>query len=152
MSIGRLILPFVVALWLWPVAAQAQSAALMEAYNQCIALYDQGRYEEAIPFAEEALKLGEREFGPVDPTTATLLNNLARVYDTQGKYAEVEPLYQRALAIWEEVLGPEHPGVATSLENYAALLRKTGRGTEASEMEARAKAIRAKHAEENTTK
>ncbi len=80
MSIGRLILPLVVALWLWPVAAQAQAAALMEAYNQAIALYDQGRYEEAIPFAEEALKLGEREFGPDHPTTATLLNNLAETY------------------------------------------------------------------------
>ena len=39
-----------------------------------------------------------------------------------------------------------------SLENYAALLRKTGRGTEADKLEARAKVIRAKHAEENTTK
>ena len=29
MSIGRLILPLVVALWLWQVAAQAQPATLM---------------------------------------------------------------------------------------------------------------------------
>ena len=42
--------------------------------------------------------------------------------------------------------------MAMSLENYAALLRKTGRGTEADKLEARAKVIRAKHAEENTTK
>ena len=80
MSIGRLILPLVAALWLWPIAAQAQSEALMETYNQATALYDQGRYGEAIPFARKALELGEREFGPDHPTMATLLNNLAETY------------------------------------------------------------------------
>jgi len=201
MSIGRLILPLVAALWLWPVAVQAQSEALMEADNQANALYHQGRYGEAIPFARKALELGEREFGPDHPTTDTLLNNLAELYReqgryaeaelllkqaepllkralaidekamgpdhpsvatglnnlaelyrAQGRYAEAEPLFKRALAIYEKALGPDHPRLATSLENYAALLRKTGRGTEATEMEARAKAIRAKHAEDNTTK
>ena len=57
MSIGRLILPLMAALWLWPVAAQAQPATLMEASNQAKALSDQGRYEEAIPFARKALEL-----------------------------------------------------------------------------------------------
>ena len=49
-----------------------------------------GRYEEALPFAEEALRLGEEEFGPNDPPTATLLNNLAALYDAQARYAEAE--------------------------------------------------------------
>ena len=83
---------------------------------------------------------------------AKSLNNLGVLYRAQGKYAEAEPLFKQALAIKKKVLGSEHPGVATSLENYAALLRKTGRSAEAAKIEARAKAIRAKHAEENTTK
>ncbi len=156
-----------------PDVASGQSPQLMEAYNSYITLYQQGRYSEAEPYAKEALRLGTDEFGPNDPSTAALLNNLAELYraqgkyaekafgpehpdvaqslnnlaglyQTQGRYAEAEPLYQRSLAIREKALGPEHPDVAQSLENYAALLRETGRGTEAERMWARAIAIRAK--------
>ncbi len=56
------ILCFLVALW--PGLALAQSAALMDAYNRYKALYEQGRYAEAEPFAQKALELGQREFGP----------------------------------------------------------------------------------------
>ena len=36
---------------LWPGLALAQSAALMDAYNQFEALYEQGRYAEAAPLS-----------------------------------------------------------------------------------------------------
>ncbi len=124
--------------------ASGQSSELMEAYNSYTALYQKGRYSEAEPYAQEALRLGAEELGPNDPFTAVFLNSLAALYQTQGKYAEAEPLYQRSLAILEKALGPEHPDVATILENYAALLRQTGHADEAARMEARAKAIRAK--------
>ncbi len=110
-----------VALVLWPAAAQGQSAELMNAYNRAGELSAQGRYQEALPFAEEALRLAEQEFGFDHPTTATQLNNLAELYRAQGRYAEAEPLYQRSLAIVEKALGPEHPDVATSLNNLAEL-------------------------------
>jgi len=126
-----------------PDVASGQSSELTAAYNSYITLYQQGRYSEAEPYAKEALRLGEEEFGRNDPTTATLLNNLALLYHTQGRYAAAEPLYQRSLAIREKALGPDHPNVATSLENYPALLRETGRDIEAEKMVARAEAIRA---------
>ena len=135
------------AVFLWathdPDMASGQSSELMEAYNNYNALYQQGRYSEAEPYAKEALRLGTEELGPNDPTTAALLDNLALLYEAQGRYAEAEPLYRRSLAIREKALGPEHPDVAGSLENYAALLRRTARADEAERMEARAKAIRA---------
>ena len=62
---------------LWPAVAHSQSAVLMDAYNQCSELYAKCRYEEALSFAKKVLELGEEEFGPNDPATATLLNNLA---------------------------------------------------------------------------
>ena len=127
-----------------PDVASGRSSELMEAFNNFSALYQQGRYSEAEPYAKEALRLSTEEFGPNDPTTVAILNNLAELYRAQGKYAEAEPLYQRSLAIKEKTLGPEHPDVATSLENYATLLRETGRNNEATRMEARAKVIRAK--------
>ncbi len=136
------------AAFLWatydPDMTSGESSELMEAYNSYDTLYQQGRFSEAEPYAKEALKLGTEEFGPNDPTTAALLNNLAELYRAQGHYAEAEPLYQRSLAIREKARGPEHPDVAASLENYAALLRETARADEAERMESRAKAIRAK--------
>lgn len=135
-------------LWLiaWPGITYAQSADLQYAYDRIGELHAQGRYQEAIPFAEEALRLGELEFGPEHLATATNLNNLASLYKKQGRYAEAEPLYRRSLVIVEKAFGPDHPNFATTLENYADLLRKTGRADEAAEMEARAEAIRANHA------
>lgn len=91
--------------------------------------------------------MGNQEFGPDHPATATLLTNLAELYLAQGKYAEAETLSQRSLEIFEKALGPDHPKVATSLENYATLLRDTKREDKAEEIETRAKAIRAKLAE-----
>ena len=98
-----------------------------EAYNSFITLYQQGRYSEAEPYAKDALRLGTEEFGPNDPTTASLLNNLALLYEDQGRYPEAEPLYQRALEILEGALGPDHPNVATALNNLdLTAFRKAG--------------------------
>ena len=49
----------------------------MQVRRQGNDLYKKGRYQEAIPFLQKALKIGEREFGPDHETTATLINNLA---------------------------------------------------------------------------
>ncbi len=105
----------------------------MDAITQFSELYAQGRDQEALPFAEEDQRLGEKDFGPNDPSTATLISFLALLHYTEGRYTEAEPLYERSLAIWEKALRPEQPDVATSLENYAALLREIGCGEEAEE-------------------
>ncbi|MEE8272044.1 MAG: tetratricopeptide repeat protein, partial [Alphaproteobacteria bacterium] len=64
------LLSVLMALVLWPAAAQGQSVELISAYNRADELYAQGRYQEALPFHEEALRLGEQEFGLDHPTTA----------------------------------------------------------------------------------
>ena len=77
MHVRRTILCLAAA-FLWathdPDMASGQSSELMEAYNSYNTLYQQGRYSEAEPYAKEALKLGTEEFGPNDPSTATLLS------------------------------------------------------------------------------
>ena len=67
---ARVVALILAILWLWPTGRQAQSEALMAAYRQGQDLFEAGRYEQAMPFYREALELGEREFGPVHPTTA----------------------------------------------------------------------------------
>ena len=101
---------------LWPGAAHAQSPELLDALEQSDELYVEGRYQEALPFAEKALRLVEREFGPDHPNTATFLSNLAEVLQVQGQYAEAEPLCERALEIWAKAPRPEHPNAATGLD------------------------------------
>ena len=131
-------------LTLWPGATHGQSSEFDDAYNRFSELYAQGRYQEALPFAKKALGLGEQEFGPDHSTTATLLNNLATLYQAQGRYSEAEQLHRRALVIFEKTLGPEHLHVATSLDNLAGLYRSQGKYAEAEPLYKRSLAIREK--------
>ncbi|MBE9098235.1 tetratricopeptide repeat protein [filamentous cyanobacterium LEGE 07170] len=106
-----------------------QNAALQEAEQldqQAVQLYQQGRYNEAIPLAQQALELRETVLGETHPDVAISLNNLAELYRLQGNYAAAEPLYQRSLTILEAVLGETHPTVATSLNNLALLYQDQG--------------------------
>jgi CHAT domain-containing protein len=103
-------------------ATQSMSLDEGERLNkEVVRLYNAGRYEEAIPLAERALRIQEKVLGPEHPTVALALNNLAELFRAQGDSARAEPLYQRALKILEKVLGPEHPNVASSLYNLAVL-------------------------------
>ncbi len=106
MSARSWFLPFLVVVWLWPTAAQGQFPALMDAYQRFKELHAQGRYQQALPFAEKALRLGERMFGPDHPEVTRGFNDLGELYRLQGSYAEAEPLLKRALAIYEKPLGP----------------------------------------------
>ncbi len=83
MRARKTILCLATTLLLWTHVSDrafGQSPELMEAFNSFRALYEQGKYAEAAPYAREALRLGTEEFGPDNPTTATLLNNLASLY------------------------------------------------------------------------
>ncbi|MHC9538940.1 MAG: tetratricopeptide repeat protein [Vulcanimicrobiota bacterium] len=107
-------------------------------------LYNEGKYEEGIKIARQALEVAEKTFGNEHPNTATSLNNLAILYNDQGSYTEAEPFYKRALAIREKVLGPEHPDTANSLDNLAILYNDQGRYSDAEPLYKRALAIREK--------
>ncbi len=109
--------------------------------EEVMSLYRQGSYDRAIVVAKKALQVAEQAFGPIHPSVATSLNNLAALYYTQEQYTQAEPLFKRSLAIREKALGPDHPDVAQSLENMAALYKKSGREMEAETLEKRAAAI-----------
>jgi CHAT domain-containing protein/Tfp pilus assembly protein PilF len=106
--------------------------------QQVIKLYNQGKYEEAIPLAKRILAIREKILGENHPSFAASLNNLALLYDSQGEQAQAEPLYQRALAIKEKALGKDHPEVATSLNNLASLYVSQGKYVKAEPLYQRA--------------
>src|SRR6202035_3108035 len=62
--------------------------------QQVQTLFEQGKYQEAVPLAEKAVEIATRVRGPEDPETATSLNNLAELYQAMGQYAKAEPLLQ----------------------------------------------------------
>jgi tetratricopeptide (TPR) repeat protein len=124
--------------------SKQDQAALEEAIRlnqQVLELYKQGKYNEAIPLAEQAIVISTTILGENHLLTATSLNNLALLYDSQGRYAEAEPLYQQALAITKQQLGENHPSTATSLNNLAGLYESQGRYAEAEPLYQQALAI-----------
>ncbi|MBC8110263.1 MAG: tetratricopeptide repeat protein, partial [Verrucomicrobia bacterium] len=94
--------------------------------KQGMALYQAGKYAEAIQIFEKAKVQAEREFGKEHADYATSLNNLAGLYDNQGNYAKAEPLYLEASEVYKKALGKEHPDYATSLNNLALLYKSQG--------------------------
>jgi tetratricopeptide (TPR) repeat protein len=104
-----------------------------------------GKYAEAEPLFERALKATERKLEPDHLEVAASLNNLALLYYCESKYDAAEPLYKRALEIRVKNLGPNDPAVHQTMQYYAALLRQQGRQTEARSLEAEAARTGAPH-------
>jgi CHAT domain-containing protein/Flp pilus assembly protein TadD len=122
-----------------PLAAQQQNLEQLNARVQ--ELFQEGRFSDAIPIAQESLRVAEATFGPDDAWAAFSLNNLARLYYELGRYAEAEPLYQRALRIDEKALGPDHPGVANLLSALAVNYVAQGEYAKAEPLHERARLI-----------
>ena len=95
--------PFVLlalALWILACPASQSDDDEFNLLNQQVqTLFKQGKYQEAIPIAEEAVELARRVRGPEDTETATSLNNLGESYSNMHQYAKAEPLCQEALGL-----------------------------------------------------
>jgi len=137
---NRFSILFIVA-FLVSTAAWAQESRWKELDLQIQQLEKQGKDTEALPVAEEALRIAEATFGAEHPNTATALNAVGVIYTALGKYAEAEPLYQRSLAIREKSFGPDHPYVAVSLTNLAQLYDDRGEYANAEPLYQRSLAI-----------
>jgi CHAT domain-containing protein/tetratricopeptide (TPR) repeat protein len=107
-----------------PGGAKANPIELQQAEQlnrRAITLLRAGKYDEALPFARQALAIREKELGLDHPNVAQSLGNLAVLYKEKGEYRRAEPLFRRALTINEKTLGSEDLAVALSLNNLGAL-------------------------------
>lgn len=86
-----------------------------------VKLHEQGLYAEAVPMAEQALKIREEILGREHVDVAHALNNLGLLHNSLGDKDRAESLYMRALQIFEKTLGPQHPNVAEIKNNLANL-------------------------------
>ena len=111
--------------------ARAQADDLKALDNQAQQLFQAGKYTEAMPVAERALKLAEHQRGPNDISVGYALNTLGRIYRQNGRFVDAEKSFGRALAIKRKVLGPNHHETLASLENLAETYASEGRYAEA---------------------
>lgn len=101
-------------------------------------LLQRGRYREAEPLFQQALRIRELILGSDHPDVARILNSLAALNALQARYREAESLYQRALHIREHALRSDHPDVARLLNNLAELSLAQGNYAEAEPLYQRA--------------
>src|SRR5260370_12972444 len=103
-----------------------------------------GKYREAIPIAEEHLKLIESIAGLDGVETASKYDKLGKLYRKNGDYAKARLLCERGLEIQEKVLGPDDPHTAESLNNLALIYVTMGDPKTAEPLSERALRIREK--------
>ncbi len=77
-------------------------------YQTAAKLSKDGKYAEALPFAERYLAEMKSRYGENHAKYATALDNLASRYREQNRRTDAEPLLKQALAIRERVLGSGH--------------------------------------------
>jgi tetratricopeptide (TPR) repeat protein len=113
--------------------------------RQVTDMYQKRYYTKAIPVAEKALSLAEKQYGPESPETALSLNNLGMLYKHKKMYSKAEPLYKRSLAISEKIVGSKSPDLTVALNNLAMLYAEMGKWSEARHYSIRAMSILEKH-------
>lgn len=74
--------------------------------------YKQGRIDEALGYFLQDLNLTRNEVGTSHPRTASVLNDIALVYDDKNDRLAGQ-LYEAALMILLDVFGQSHLDVAT---------------------------------------
>jgi CHAT domain-containing protein len=104
--------------------ATAKDRAAFEAHRldtRAAALEEAGKYDQAIPAAEEALSIARKSRDPQDPYVGYLLFHLGSLKRTKGDTSQAEELLEQGIAIDEESLGRVHPQTAAALRARARL-------------------------------
>ena len=63
--------------------------------KEVVELYNEGKFNEAILVAEQALTLAKSLHSGDHADVAYSLNNLGALYNSQGRYSEAETIYKR---------------------------------------------------------
>jgi tetratricopeptide (TPR) repeat protein len=101
-----------------PAGVQLSRALAAQA---CLHLRDR-RFDEAVPLADEAIRVAIQATGESSIDTALAYGTAAEVHRSAGRNDRALPLYRRARAIYEQRLGPEDTRVASVLSQEALIL------------------------------
>ncbi|CAF1358621.1 unnamed protein product [Adineta steineri] len=91
----------------------------------------QGDYEKAICYYEQALEIRQKTLPSNHPHLATSYNNIGVAYNSMGEYSKALSYYEKALEIWQKSLPSNHPSLATSYNNIGLVFQKMGEYSQA---------------------
>lgn len=111
------------------VAGRRQRAAVLGDFAGFLG--DMGRFEEALPLAEESASLNDRLPGVPAENRAASLNNLATSYYGLGRYDDARAAFARAGALFETVQPRPELELSINYNNQSVLLARLGRTAEA---------------------
>jgi tetratricopeptide (TPR) repeat protein len=86
-----------------------------------------GKLDEALPLAEEALELVLKTEGESSLDAALAYANVAEVHREAHRADRALPLYRKSRALYEKLLGPQHARVASILSQEALILMSEGK-------------------------
>ena len=135
---GRLLLPILFLLAslhavVLPVSAQSRepSEELKGLLEITTNFYKAGSYGEALEFAEKALVLTVREFGPEHERTGIQTYSLGMIAEAARRLPDAERHYRESVRIRDKVYGVDSPGTAQALEKLGGVMLRSGRVAEA---------------------
>lgn len=88
-----------------------------EVQNQMLALFNEGKLAEAIPYAIKAKELAKQEYGDTSRPYLLGLSNLTFLYEKQKNYSATEPIYLEIINIRKKMVGEDHPAYAVALND-----------------------------------
>jgi len=128
-------------------AATEKDLTLNEARQlntQANRLWQQDKFDEALPPAERSLAIREKELPADHPDVGASLFTLANIWSDKNDPGKAEKLYLRALEIREKAMGPDHISVSPILNNLGTFYKQQGKYAEAEPLFERALKIREK--------
>jgi TonB family protein len=102
----------------------SSNAALIEAAEltkKVVELFNQSRFEEALPLAKRALELREKNLGPDHELVQAAILNVAEICKVTKRYAEARKFFERLLTTYERKFGNDDAGVAAMLDKVAVV-------------------------------
>lgn len=126
-------------------ASDRSFAHLGSAYNNLGRLYEYlDRDSEALSLYTDALALFKSKAPNFTQGIASILNNIAEIYNKNRILELAEPLYKESLVLYRQDRPADDPNVASVLNNLATLYRRKERYAESERMHQQSLAIREK--------
>ncbi len=108
------------------VSAQQPSPELQELRDTANAFYRAGDYVQSLRFAEQALPLFIREFGPEHEQTGVHYYSLGLIAEAAGNLQLARKYYADTVRVREKIYGVDGPSVAEGLEKLGKVYLKLG--------------------------
>lgn len=119
-------------------AAPRSDLAEAEQLNaQVVKLYSEGKYDQALPMAEQVVAVTEKAFGANHVLVADALRNLAEIHLAKKNHVQAKSHFQRMIRIYEDALKVPDPRLISAMERYICLLINMSETAEAIDLERR---------------